>query len=195
MICIINYGGGNVRSVTNLLTSLGYDDFLVTNKEQEILAAEKIIFPGQGHFGQSMEVLKAQGLDFTIHKAIEKRVDFLGICVGLQVLFDSSEEAPNVKGLSLLKGGVKKYQIGKTPQVGWNEIKTTSQNTFLNDDFFYFVNSYYVMPEDNSVISSTAYYNIDFCASVEKENLSAVQFHPEKSGEAGAKAIKCWLDK
>jgi len=193
MICVINYGGGNVRSVTNLLSSLGYD-FLVTNNEKEILSAEKIIFPGQGHFGQSMNVLKEQKLDFTIHRAVEKRIPFLGICVGLQILFDTSEEAPEAKGLGLIKGSVLKYPQGKTPQVGWNEIKVTDKNTFLNNDYFYFVNSYYVKPEDSSVISSVSNYHIDFCSSVEKENLCAVQFHPEKSGNAGLNALKNWLE-
>lgn len=194
MICIINYGGGNVRSVTNLLTSLGYD-YVVSNNEKEILSAEKIIFPGQGHFGQSMNVLKEQKLDFTIHRAVEKRIPFLGICVGLQILFDTSEEAPDAKGLGLLKGSVLKYPQGKTPQVGWNEIKVTDKNTFLHNDYFYFVNSYFVKPEDSSIISSTCNYHIDFCSSVEKENLSAVQFHPEKSGNAGLTVLKNWLEK
>ena len=192
MICIINYGGGNVKSVTNLLQSLGCE-FLVTNKENDILNAQRIIFPGQGHFGQSMSVLKEQKLDFTIHRAIEKRIPFLGICVGLQVLFENSEEAPTEKGLGLLKGSVIKYKSGKTPQIGWNKITTTSQNTFLSDDYYYFVNSYYVSPIDKTIISSTADYNGEFCASIEKENLAAVQFHPEKSGTAGLSAFKQWL--
>ena len=134
MICIINYGGGNIRSVINLLNSIGYDA-IISNKEKDILNAEKIIFPGQGHFGQAMNSLKEQKLDFTIHRAIEKRIPFLGICVGLQVLFEKSEEAPNTSGLSLLKGEVLKYKQGKTPQIGWNEIKTTQANSFLTKEY------------------------------------------------------------
>lgn len=193
MICIINYGGGNIRSVINLLNSIGHDA-IISNKEKDILCAEKIIFPGQGHFGQAMNSLKEQKLDFTIHRAIEKRIPFLGICVGLQVLFEKSEEAPNISGLSLLKGEVLKYKQGKTPQIGWNEIKTTQANSFLTNDYYYFVNSYYVKPQDNKIISSVCDYYGEFCASIEKENLCAVQFHPEKSGIAGQNAIKQWLN-
>lgn len=194
MICIINYGGGNIKSVSNLLEKLNFE-YYISNNPKDILNAKKIIFPGQGHFGQSMNTLKELSLDFTIHKAIEKRIHFLGICVGLQVLFENSEEAPNIKGLSIIKGTVKKYQKGKTPQVGWNKIKTTPKNTFLTDKHYYFVNSYYVTPEDKNIISSTANYHKEFCASIEKENLCAVQFHPEKSGIAGQNAIKQWLEK
>lgn len=193
MICVINYGGGNLRSVTNLLSYLGYN-CCVTDKKADILAADKIIFPGQGHFGQSMTALKEKGLDFSIHQAIEKRIPFLGICVGLQVLFETSEEAPGVHGLGILKGKVEKYKSGKTPQIGWNEIKTTNNNSFLTDGFYYFVNSYYVNPLDKNIISSVSDYHGEFCASVEKENLAAVQFHPEKSGEIGKTAINNWLN-
>ena len=192
MIAVINYGGGNLRSVANLLTSLDYD-FCITDRSSDILYADKIIFPGQGHFGQSVEAIRAKNLDKTICNAIEKGIPFLGICVGLQVLFENSEEAPNVKGLGILKGSVVKYKTGKTPQIGWNEIKTHGKNTFLSDDYYYFVNSYYVNPADKNIISSVANYNGEFCASIEKENLAAVQFHPEKSGETGRKAIHNWL--
>ena len=194
MIAVINYGGGNLRSVGNLLTSLDYD-FCITDKSSDILSADKIIFPGQGHFGQSMDALRYKNLDKAICNAIEKRIPFLGICVGLQVLFEMSEEAPKVKGLGILKGSVIKYKTGKTPQIGWNEIKVTNNNSFLLDDYYYFVNSYYVNPDDKNIISSVADYNGEFCASIEKENLAAVQFHPEKSGDAGRRAIQNWLIK
>ena len=126
--------------------------------------------------------------------ALDKKIPFLGICVGLQVLFESSEEAPDVKGLGILKGDIIKYKTGKTPQIGWNRIKTTGNNTILYDDYYYFVNSFYANPLDKSIISSVANYNIEFCASIEKENLFATQFHPEKSGKIGIETIKNWVN-
>ena len=155
----------------------------------------KVVFLGGGA-GQTRIMIDApKEVNIARSRAIEKRISFLGICVGLQVLFENSEEAPTATGLGLLKGSVLKYKTGKTPQVGWNEIKTTKNNSFLTDDYFYFVNSYYVNPKEKAVISSIANYNGDFCASIEKENLCAVQFHPEKSGLVGANTIKAWLEK
>ena len=144
MICIINYGGGNVRSVENILNILS-QDYIVSNKKNDILSAEKIIFPGQGHFGQSMKSIREFELDKTIVQALDKRIPFLGICVGLQVLFENSEEAPDVKGLGILKGNIIKYKNGKTPQIGWNKIKTTKNNSILFDEYYYFVNSFYLL--------------------------------------------------
>lgn len=191
-IVIIDYGAGNVKSLGNMLEFLGYT-YEITDDREKILKAKKIIFPGQGHFEQAMNKLNDKNLPCTIKQAIDNGADFLGICLGLQVLFEKSEEAPNVEGLGIFKGEVKKFQTGKIPQIGWNEIKTTKANTYLDDDYFYFVNSYYVVPEDKNIISSITNYHIDFCSSIQKDNVCAVQFHPEKSSEAGIKFFKKWL--
>lgn len=191
-IVIIDYGAGNVKSLGNMLEYLGRD-YEITDEKEKILKAKKIIFPGQGHFEQAMKKLNDKNLPCTIKQSIDNGADFLGICLGLQVLFEKSEEAPNVEGLGIFKGEVKKFQTGKIPQIGWNEIKTTKANTYLDDDYFYFVNSYYVVPEDKNIISSITNYHIDFCSSVQKDNVCAVQFHPEKSSEAGIKFFKKWL--
>lgn len=192
-IVIIDYNSGNVKSIGNMLEALGCN-YKLSNKKEDILSASKLIFPGQGHFEQAVKNLEASGLIETIKEAINKGTDFLGICLGLQILFEKSEEAPNIKGLGLLKGEVKKFQNIKTPQIGWNKINTTSADKNLSDDYFYFVNSYYVLPEDKSIISSTTNYGVEFCASIKKDNLSAVQFHPEKSARAGIKFFKNWLE-
>lgn len=191
-VIIIDYGAGNVKSLGNMLEFLGAD-YEITEDKEKILSAKKIIFPGQGHFEQAMNKLNEKNMPETIKKAISNGADFLGICLGLQVLFEKSEEAPNVEGLGIFKGEVKKFQTGKIPQIGWNNIKTTKANTYLDDDYFYFVNSYYVVPEDKNIISSITNYHIDFCSSVQKDNVCAVQFHPEKSSEAGIKFFKKWL--
>ena len=191
-ILIIDYGAGNVKSLGNMLEFLGYA-YEITDDREKILKAKKIIFPGQGHFEQAMKKLNDKNLPCTIKQSIDNGADFLGICLGLQVLFEKSEEAPNVEGLGIFKGEVKKFQTGKIPQIGWNNIKTTKANTYLDDDYFYFVNSYYVVPEDKNIISSITNYHIDFCSSVQKDNVCAVQFHPEKSSEAGIKFFKKWL--
>jgi imidazole glycerol-phosphate synthase subunit HisH len=194
MITVIDYGGGNLKSVTNLLEVLNCK-YQITSDYDLIAGAEKIIFPGQGHFGQSMQAIKAKNLDKAIIESIKNGIPFLGICVGLQVLFEESEEAPGVKGLGVIKGKVVRFTQGKIPQIGWNKLKTTPQNTILSDDYYYFVNSYYVKPDDESLISSYANYYIDFAASIEYKNLTAVQFHPEKSGAIGCNSIKKWLAK
>lgn len=194
MITIIDYEAGNLKSICNMLDFLN-EKYKISSDPKEIEQAEKIIFPGQGHFAQSMKNLQDKGLDVAIKNAVKNNAKFLGICVGQQALFDSSDEAPGVNGLGIIKGGVKKYTSGKVPQIGWNQIKTTKNNSFLDDDYFYFVNSYYVCPEDKSIISATSNYGIEFAAAVEYKNIVAVQFHPEKSSEAGIKFFKKWLEK
>lgn len=175
-----------------MLNSLG-QEYVISSIPEEIEKAERIIFPGQGHFAQSMQNLERKNLVEPIKIAIQNNSKFLGICLGLQVLFEKSEEAPDINGLGIIKGVVKKFKKGKIPQIGWNKITTTPNNSYLSDNYFYFVNSYYVEPEDNSIISSTCDYNIEFTSSIEYKNLTAVQFHPEKSSEAGIEFFKKWL--
>lgn len=193
MITIIDYEAGNLKSICNMLDFLG-EDYQISSNPKEIELAERIIFPGQGHFAQAMKNLENKNLVAPIKKAIENNAKFLGICLGLQVLFEKSEEAPDVKGLGIIKGEVKKFKEGKIPQIGWNNIQTTSNNSYLKDSYFYFVNSYYVVPDDENVISSICSYKIDFAASIEYKNLTALQFHPEKSSSAGIEFFKKWLN-
>ena len=192
-IVIIDYNSGNIKSLGNMLSYLGCD-YILSNKKEDILNAKKLIFPGQGHFAQAMDNLEKSGLIDTIKTSIDRGIDFLGICLGLQILFEKSEEAPNVEGLGIIKGEVKKFKLGKIPQVGWNKISTTKNNNYLNDDYFYFVNSYYVEPKDKNIVSSYTDYEIEFCSSIQKDNLTAVQFHPEKSSVAGVNFFKKWLE-
>lgn len=191
MITIIDYEAGNLKSICNMLDYVD-EKYSISSDAKEIENAEKIIFPGQGHFAQAMGNLERKGLVDPIKTAVANNAKFLGICLGLQVLFDKSEEAPEISGLGIIKGEVKKFTSGKIPQIGWNKIKTMQNNSYLQDDYFYFVNSYYVIPEDRNVISSICNYQIDFAASIECNNLTALQFHPEKSSQAGVNFFKNW---
>ncbi|MCX4275556.1 MAG: imidazole glycerol phosphate synthase subunit HisH [Candidatus Gastranaerophilales bacterium] len=193
-VAIIDYGAGNVRSLGNMLTFLDIP-YEITSDKTKIQNADRIIFPGQGHFAQAMEKLNSNDMISFVQDVVSDGKTFLGVCLGLQVLFETSEEAPNIQGLGIFKGNVKKFEIGKTPQIGWNKIKTTENNSYLDDDYFYFVNSYCVCPENKDIISSYANYHIDFCASVEYKNITAVQFHPEKSSNAGIEFFRKWIRK
>lgn len=190
---VVDYDAGNLRSVANMLTFLDVP-FEISSDKNMILKAEKIIFPGQGHFGQAMNNLEKKGLVPVIRECCDKGIPFLGICIGLQILFEKSEEAPNIKGLGILKGEVKKFTQGKIPQIGWNKVIPTSVNKYLPEDYFYYVNSYYVVPEDESIISAYTDYNGKFCAAVQSGSVTAVQFHPEKSSNAGLTFFKNWIN-
>ncbi len=192
MLVVLDYGGGNLKSVVNMLDAFAVP-YKLTDRARDVENAGRLIFPGQGHFGQVMQALTAKGLAEPLRAVIRKGVPFLGICVGLQVLFDSSEEAPGVKGLGLLKGKNVRFTQGKVPQIGWNRIKTTAANFFLRDDFYYFVNSYHAVCDDPSVVSATADYHIPFTAAVQTGNITATQFHPEKSGQTGYDTIQRWI--
>ncbi len=190
---IIDYDAGNLKSVANMLSYIGAD-FEISSEKEKILKADRLIFPGQGHFAQAMNNLEKKGLVPVIRECCERDIPFLGICIGLQILFEKSEEAPNAAGLGIFKGQVKRFKSGKIPQIGWNKIMSVEGEKLLKDDYFYFVNSYYVEPEDKSIISSYCDYNGVFCASVRKNNVAAVQFHPEKSSEAGLNFFKNWFN-
>lgn len=192
-IVIIDYGSGNIQSLANTISHLNYNP-IISNKKKDILSADKLIFPGQGHFRQAIENFEKSNLENVIIEAIDKGIDFLGICLGLQILFEKSQEAPDIKGLGLIKGEVKKFKNVKIPQIGWNKIKPTGIDKNLKNDYFYFVNSFYVIPEDREIISSTCSYGIEFCSSIKKGNLTAVQFHPEKSANGGINFFKNWLE-
>ena len=189
---IVDYEAGNLRSVANMLQYLNVP-YEITSNADTILNAERIIFPGQGHFAQAMNNLKRKGLDDVIKRACEKGIPFLGICIGLQILFERSEEAPNVEGLGIFKGEVKKFTQGKIPQIGWGKVITTDINKYIPETYFYFVNSYFVVPEENSIKSAFGYYYEPYCAAVQKDNITAVQFHPEKSSNAGLTFFRNWL--
>lgn len=193
-LIVLDYGAGNIKSVTNILDKLECA-YNLTDKKEDILDADKIILPGQGHFGQFMETLNAKGLTEALIQKINSGIPFLGICLGIQVLFEESEEAPGVKGLGIFPGKVVKFIEGKVPQIGWNELKITKNNSVLTNDYVYFVNSYHVVPENKQIISAYSDYYLDFVASIEYKNIFAFQFHPEKSGEVGFEFFKRWIER
>lgn len=193
MIAVIDYGAGNLKSITNALDFLKVK-YKVTDKAPEIEKADKIIFPGVGNFGDCVKALENKGLIETLKKEISKK-PYLGICLGLQVLFESSEESPRVKGLSIFKGKCKKFKGSlKIPQIGWNSISIKKKSLLLknikNDSYFYFVHSYYVDPVDKKIILTETDYGVDFVSAIEKDNIFGVQFHPERSGSIGIKILE-----
>lgn len=191
MIAIVDYGAGNLKSVKNALDYLKADT-IITEKPEEINKADRLILPGDGSFGYMMEIIEKKGLVNPIKFFIKSGKPCLGICLGLQVLFEESEESPMVKGLSIFRGKVIKFRKGKVPQIGWNKIYP-KQNNLFKEDFMYFVNSYHVVPIDSSIIAATTDYNGNFVSAIKSGNIAAMQFHPEKSGKAGIELLQRWL--
>jgi imidazole glycerol phosphate synthase glutamine amidotransferase subunit len=192
-ISVLNYGAGNLRSITNLLDYNSLDYTIIKTRE-EIENADILILPGVGHFGQLMDYLEENNLKESLMNHIKTEKPYLGICLGLQILFQSSEEAPGKAGLGVFPGKVLKFTQGKVPQMGWNKLQVTSKDSMLTEEYVYFVNSYYVYTEKEDIIASRTNYYIDFVSGVQSKNLLAVQFHPEKSGKVGGKLVKRWLD-
>jgi glutamine amidotransferase/cyclase len=198
MITLLDYGAGNVRSVINSLRSLG-EDVKIVGAPEDITNAEKLVFPGVGSFGNMMKILNEKKYLAPLKEYVHGDRPFLGICLGLQALFESSEEAPGVSGLCLIKGQVKRFDVDlSVPHIGWNglSIKQSSRifDGLVGDEKFYFVHSYHVVPEENDVVLTTTDYGYSFVSSVQKGNVVATQFHPEKSGECGLMVLKNFLE-
>lgn len=196
MIAIIDYDAGNLRSVEKALLSLG-EEVLVTRDRTELLAADKVILPGVGNFGDAMEKLKAYGLVSVIHELAERGKPFLGICLGLQLLFERSDEAPGVEGLGILKGEILRIPDKeglKVPHIGWNSLHLQNEGRLFRDlpegSYVYFVHSYYLKAENPQIVKATTEYGVTIDASVEQGNVFACQFHPEKSSRVGLKILE-----
>ena len=196
MIVIVDYGLGNLGSVKNSLDKLGVDS-MISKTTSNIEKADGLILPGIGSAKQGMENLKKRNLDKILVGEIKKGKPFLGICLGMQLLFSESEEG-NVQCLNVIEGTVKKFSSKlKVPQIGWNNVEQKTENKLFKDipknSSFYFVNSYYCQPNDKSIVAGESEYGINFCSVIVKENIIATQFHPEKSGQIGQQFIKNWI--
>ena len=200
MIAMIDYDAGNIKSVEKALQKLGAD-VVITKDPQEILNADKVILPGVGSFGDAMNNLKKYGLDEVIHRVVEKGTPFLGICLGLQLLFERSDESPEAVGLGILKGEILRIPDAeglKIPHMGWNSLHLQNNGRLFQglkeNDYVYFVHSYYLKAEDESIVKATTNYSVNIHASVEKDNVFACQFHPEKSSDVGLKILKNFVE-
>lgn len=196
MITVIDYGAGNLQSVKKALDFIGAENKISNNKD-EILAADGVILPGVGSFGDSMASLNKSGLTQTVVDVAQRGTQFLGICLGLQLLFGSSEETPGVEGLGLLDGSITKIpnaQGLKVPHIGWNSIEITKNDGIFkdvpNNSYVYFVHSYYLKAHNAEDVAARTAYGVSIDAAVEKGNIHATQFHPEKSGRVGLQILK-----
>ena len=191
MIAIIDYDAGNIKSVEKALHFLG-KEAVITRDKDVLLQADHVILPGVGNFGDAMEKINLYGLKPVIEEIVSKGTPFLGICLGLQLLFEESEECPGVKGLELLKGKVVKIpetEELKVPQIGWNSLKYPNKGRLYEgipeDSYVYFVHSYDLQAKEPHIVVATTDYGVKVHASVEKDNIFACQFHPEKSSDVG----------
>ena len=199
MVAIIDYDAGNIRSVEKAVRYLG-KEVTVTSEPEEILAADRVILPGVGAFGDAMKRLYAMGLVEVIRQVAERGTPFLGICLGLQLLFEKSEESPGVPGLGLLQGEILRLPELpglKVPHIGWNSLKYPNPGRLFRgipeDSYVYFVHSYYLKAQDEGIVTATTEYGTLVHASVESGNLFACQFHPEKSSETGLTILENFL--
>lgn len=201
MIALIDYDAGNMRSVEKALIHLG-EKPIVTRDREKILSADRIILPGVGSFGDAMENLEKFGLPDILKEAVDSGIPLLGICLGMQVLFEESEESKGVKGLGFLKGKILRIPAKdglKIPHMGWNSLEYPREGRLFQDipehSYVYFVHSYYLKAEDEDIVTATADYGVKIHASVERGNIFGCQFHPEKSGEIGLQVLKNFVER
>ena len=200
MIAIIDYDAGNIKSVEKALLYLG-QEAVITRDRETILAADGVILPGVGAFGDAMEKLNTFGLAEVIRECVRRGTPFLGICLGLQLLFASSEESPGVEGLHILEGRIVRIPSApgrKVPHIGWNNLTFTGRGRLFRglgeNPYMYFVHSYYLQAADEGIVTATTQYGVRIHASVEMGNVFACQFHPEKSSDAGMKILQNYVD-
>ena len=191
MITIIDYKSGNLKIISNGFKKIGVD-YQITDDKEVISGSDYLVLPGVGAFGSAMENLKV--FEDVVYKHVNDNKPFLGICLGQQVLMSSSEESPGVKGLDLFKGHAELLKGDvKIPHMGWNRLNVVNNSPILegiDGEYFYFVHSYHVVPDDESIIAGTCEYGGDIVASLSQDNLFSTQFHPEKSGKSGLKILK-----
>jgi glutamine amidotransferase len=199
MVAIVDYGAGNIKSVENAVRFLGHEAVL-TRDPAVILSADHVILPGVGAFGDAMTRLIKYGLDDVLREVAGRGIPLLGICLGLQLLFESSEESPGAQGLGILKGHILRIPDGegrKVPQIGWNDLTYPNPGKLFaglpEGTYVYFVHSYYLRAEDPAIVTARTRYGVDIDASVESGNVFACQFHPEKSEAAGMKILQNFL--
>ena len=200
MIAIIDYDAGNIKSVEKAMQLLG-QEVTITRDRETIMNADKVILPGVGAFGDAMGKLRQYGLDEVIRDVTRKNTPFLGICLGLQLLFDKSDETPGAEGLGILKGEILRIPPKeglKIPHMGWNSIEIKPQAKLFKDipnqSYVYFVHSYYLKAQDEQIVAASTEYSTHIHASVESGNVFACQFHPEKSSDIGIQILKNFVD-